>query len=445
MNKLAASLLALSLGTTLSWALPSPPKGFTELFNAKDLDNWRGGTTSDHRALMEMSPEEREAKIAKWTAELGDHWKIEGDELVNDGKGSYLTTKADYGDFELRIEYKTVPKADSGVYLRGVPQVQIWDSTLPDNGSLGREKGSGGLWNNPPGSPGKDPLVKADKPFGEWNSLRVVMVGSRVSVWLNDQLTVDHAILHNYYDRGSKDPSIKANPRPVPRTGPIQLQTHGGEIRWRNVFIREIDGEEANRILASHGEAGEWKPLFNGKDLTGWAGPVDQYEVRDGGIFCMKGKGGTLYTEEEFSNFKVRTEIKIPAGGNNGLAIRYPGKGDTAYLGMCELQVLDDSAPGYAKLDPRQYHGSIYGMVAAHRGYQRPVDEWNFEEVTVNGSRITVELNGTVIVDADVSKVTEFMGNRPHPGKDRTEGSFGFAGHGHPVGFRNLKMLRLNP
>jgi hypothetical protein len=331
------------------------------------------------------------------------------------------------------------------VYLRGVPQIQIWDTTWPDNGTLGRAKGSGALWNNPAGSPGKDPLVLADKPLGEWNSLRVVMVGSRVSVWLNDQLTVDHAILHNFYDRGSKDPALKANPRPVPKLGPIQLQTHGGEIRWRNVFIREIGGEEANKILASHGETPEWKPLFNGKDLSGWAGPTDQYEVRDGGIFCLKGKGGTIYTSEEFSDFKVRTEILIPPGANNGLAIRYPGKGDTAYVGMCELQVLDDASPSYAKLDPRQYHGSIYGIVAAHRGYQRPAGEWNFQEVTVQGSRITVELNGTVIVDADVSQITEFMGNHPHPGMTRTEGSFGFAGHGHPVGFKQLRLLRLKP
>jgi hypothetical protein len=208
MKSVSSCLLALSLSVSLLQAAPTPPQGFTALFNGKDLDNWRGGTTSDHRALLELSAEERDAKIAKWTAELGDHWTIQGDELVNDGKGSYLSTKQDYGDFELHLEYKTVPKADSGVYLRGVPQIQIWDTTWPDNGTLGRAKGSGALWNNPAGSPGKDPLVLADKPLGEWNSLRVVMVGSRVSVWLNDQLTVDHAILHNFYDRGSKDPAL---------------------------------------------------------------------------------------------------------------------------------------------------------------------------------------------------------------------------------------------
>ena len=107
---------------------------------------------------------------------------------------------------------------------------------------------------------------------------------------------------------------------------------------------------------------------------------------------------------------------------------------------MCEVQILDDTAPKYAKLDPRQYNGSVYGMVPAHRGYLRPVGEWNFMEVTVKGPTIKVELNGTRIVDADVSKVTEFMGNHPHPGKDRTSGHFGFAGHNDPVAFRNIRI-----
>lgn len=443
MKRFCFASLFLSLGVLCSQAAPQPPKGYVSLFNGQNFDGWRGGSTFDHRALLEMPELDRAAKIAKWNDDLGGHWTIEGDEIVNDGKGSYLTTLKDFGDFELQLEYKTVPKADSGVYLRGVPQVQIWDPTEPDERGLGRAKGSGGLWNNPPGAPGKDPLEVADKPFGEWNQLRVVMVGSRVTVWLNGKMTVDHAILENYYDRNSKDPAIKANPRPIPRYGPIQLQTHGAEIRWKNIFLREISGQEANKILASHGEDVSWKSIFNGKDFTGWQGPTDQYEIKEGAIFCIQGKGGTIYTVDEFANFKVRSEFKLPPAGNNGFAIRYPGSGNTAYVGMCELQVLDDSSEKYAKLDPRQYHGSVYGIVAAHRGYQRPVGEWNFEEVTVQGSQIRVELNGTVIVDADVAKVTEYMANSPHPGKDRKSGYFGFAGHNEPVGFRALRILSL--
>jgi hypothetical protein len=136
-------------------------------------------------------------------------------------------------------------------------------------------------------------------------------------------------------------------------------------------------------------------------------------------------------------------EIKLPPGGNNGLAIRYPGEGDTAYVGMCELQVLDTEAPMYAGIDPRQAHGSAYGMVPAHRGYLRKTGEWNFEEVTVKGSRIKVELNGTVILDADLADVKTFMANSAHPGKDRKRGHFGFAGHSDPVAFRSVAIRKL--
>lgn len=185
--------------------------------------------------------------------------------------------------------------------------------------------------------------------------------------------------------------------------------------------------------------------IFNGRDFTGWKGPVENYEVKDGAIACKPGKGGTIYTAEEYADFVVRLEILIPAGSNNGLAIRYPGSGDTAYVGMCELQVLDNDAPKYAKLDARQYHGSAYGMVAAKRGHLKPAGEWNVQEVTVKGSTIQVVLNGVTILDTDLSQVNleEVMGKKPHPGKDRTSGHFGFAGHNDLVLFRNIRIKKL--
>lgn len=239
---IAALLVALLLPGQLS-ATP-PPAGFTALFNGHDLTGWRGGSTFDHRKLLALPAAERAAKIAGWTRSLTErktpadlpHWRVEGGELVNDGFGGYATTEKDYGDFELLLDYKTVPLTDSGIYLRGVPQVQIWDYNRPDPKHNGNARGSGGLWNNDETSPGKYPLVLADKPMGEWNHLRILMVGDRVSVWLNDQLVVDHAVLENYYDK--KLPPGQR--RPIPDFGPIQLQTHGGEIRWRNLFIREI-------------------------------------------------------------------------------------------------------------------------------------------------------------------------------------------------------------
>jgi hypothetical protein len=442
--KLLPRLLPLFLAASALAQTPTPPAGFTPLFNGTDLSGFRGGDTFDHRKLLAMPEAERAVKIAEWTKTMREHWRAEGGELINDGKGAYATTEKDYGDFELLVEYKTVPKADSGIYLRGVPQVQIWDYTEEAKFKIGGDKGSGGLWNNSPGAPGKDPLVKADKPFGEWNKFRILMVGSRVSIWLNDQKVVDHAILENYYDKADKALTPEQR-RPVPARGPLQFQTHGGEIRWRNVFVREIGIDEANKILSQHGREGEFKSAWNGKDFEGWAGPIENYEIAEGAIRCRSGKGGTIYAKEEVSDFVARLEFQVPTGGNNGLAIRYPGEGDTAYAGMCELQVLDDEAPKYAKLDPRQYHGSAYGMAAAHRGYLRPVGEWNFQEVTVRGSNIKVELNGTVILDTDLAKLdpATFMAGKPHPGLARSSGFFGFAGHNDPVAFRAIGIKKL--
>ena len=409
------------------------PGGFTALFNGSNLDHWWGATTEDPRKYMALPPEAFQKKHEASLDDIHQHWSAQNGELVNDGKGLFLTTDKYYGDFELLVDYKTVPLADSGIYLRGCPQVQIWDYTETAKFARGADKGSGGLWNNSPGAPGKDPLVKADKPFGEWNHFRIVMAGTRVWVWLNGKQTVNGCVMENYYNRKL----------PVPARGPIQLQTHGGEIRWRNVFIREIGSDEANILLRGTDPKG-FKSIFNGKDLTGWRGPVENYEVKDRSITCKPKQGGTIYTQDEFTNFVARMEFKLPPAGNNGLAIRYPGSGDTAYTGMCECQVLDSEDPKYAALDSRQFHGSAYGMVAAHRGYLRPTGDWNYEEVTVTGSTIKLELNGTVILDADLSKVTEFLGNKKHPGKDRTSGHFGFAGHNDPVMFRNIAIKPLN-
>jgi len=421
----------------------APPKGFTAIFNGKDLAGWYG-MSEDPRKYWALDDKAQKEYREKSLEDAKKHWTVGPDgDLINDGGGKYLTTEKDYGDIELLIEYKTVAKADSGIYLRGTPQVQIWDFTKEGGKwNIGADKGSGGLWNNSPGAPGKDPLVLADKPFGDWNKLRIIQLGARTTVYLNDKLVVDHALMENYWDR-----KTSLFPR-----GPIQLQTHGGEIRWRNIYLREIPAEEANKILAER-DAKAFASIFDGKTLEGWAGAVENYEVKNGAILCKPGKGGVLYTKQEFDDFVARVEFKLPPGGNNGLAIRYPGKGNGAYDGMTELQVLDNESPKYTKLDTRQYHGSSYGMIAAQRGHQRrpgewvsflrPTGEWNFQEVSVKGSKIKVELNGTVILDGDLSTVKEYMANSAHPGKELTKGYFGFCGHNDPVEFRNLSIKSL--
>ena len=408
-----------------------PPAGFTTLFNGRDLTGWRGRPHLDPRTEAGWSDEERAEKQAAWDAEVAQHWSVENGELVNDGHGAYLTTLEDFGDFELQLDYKTVAQADSGIYLRNNPQVQIWDTTeAGGKWNIGADKGSGGLWNNQ--THANRPLVHADNPFGEWNTLRMVMVGEKLTIWLNGKMTVEWTTMENYFDRNA----------PLFARGPVQLQTHGGEIRFRNLFVRRISAEEANWMLGSRDTEG-FQPVFNGLDLTGWSGPTDNYVVEQGTLRCKAGSGGTIYTNQEYADFEARLEFRLPPGGNNGLAIRYPGKGDTAYVGMCELQVLDNTAKKYAGLKEYQFHGSVYGQKAAHRGFLRPVGQWNFQQVRVQGSRITVELNGTVILDQDLSEIEKPPSGHEHPGRTRTSGHFGFAGHNDPVAFRAVQIREL--
>lgn len=267
-----------------------------------------------------------------------------------------------------------------------------------------------------------------DRPLGEWNSLRIVQVGARTTVEANGERIVDHVVMENYFDRK----------RPLPVSGPIQLQTHGGETRFKNVKVRALPSDEANAILLAHGEA-DFESIFDGKTFAGWKGPIDGYEIENGVIRCKRGSGGTIFTEKEYGDFVARLEFRLPQGGNNGLAIRFPGKGDGAYDGMCEVQVLDDTAEKYATLKDWQYCGSIYGQVPAIRGYLRPVGEWNVYEVTVIGSTIRVELNGSIIVDADLSATPPLSGHE-HPGRTRTSGHFGLCGHDDPVEYRSLRI-----
>jgi hypothetical protein len=217
---------------------PTPPEGFTAIFNGRDLAGWYG---LNPHAVGKLEGERREANLKQQREEFAKHWRVENGELVNVGTGPYATTEKDYGDIELWIEYKTVPKADSGIYLRGTPQVQIWDINQlsdPKRPDRNPNRGSGGLFNNTPKSPGRDPLAVADKPFGEWNAFRIRQIGTRTWVWLNDKLVVDDAMMENFWDRS----------KPLADKGPIMLQTHGGEIRWRNIFVREISPDEAAKV-----------------------------------------------------------------------------------------------------------------------------------------------------------------------------------------------------
>ena len=248
----AVLMLGALAGAGVSIALqaqaPRPPDGFTAIFNGRDLSGWRGrpggGGVFSPYVEAKFTPEERTAKQAEWNADRDQHWRVDTakGEIVSDGKGVHLATEKAYGDFELWVDWLlTQPGGDSGIYLRSYPQVQLWDPASARDQRNGADTGSGGLWNNNADNPGKWPLVKADNPIGQWNTLKIKMAGTRVWVVLNDKPVVEGQVLDNFFDRA----------QPVLPTGSIELQTHGSEVRFRNVYVREIPAAEAKALLSS--------------------------------------------------------------------------------------------------------------------------------------------------------------------------------------------------
>jgi hypothetical protein len=198
----------------------TPPEGFTALFNGKDLTGWKGLVGSP-KSRATMTPEQLAEAQKKADDVMRQGWSVEDGALVFSGKGQSLCTAKDYGDFELYVDWKILPKGDSGIYLRGSPQVQIWDPSST-------KVGSGGLYNNQK-NPSK-PTEIADKPIGEWNTFYIKMVGDKVTVKLNDKLIVDNVVLENYWERD----------KPIYPTGQIELQNHGNKLYFKNVYLREI-------------------------------------------------------------------------------------------------------------------------------------------------------------------------------------------------------------
>ena len=209
-----------------------PPTGFTTLFNGKDLKGWQGAI--DVRQRQKLSGEALDKAQKAADDKTLSHWTVENGVLINDGKGGNLATVGEYGDFELHVDWKIEPLGDSGIYLRGVPQVQIWDSaSLKGNLAADKDKGSGGLWNNAKGSKGKDPIKNADRKPGEWNHFRIVMKGKEATIHLNGVLVVDQA-------------ELNVPGWPLPEKGAIELQQHPkqdgsyGKIEFKNIYIKPL-------------------------------------------------------------------------------------------------------------------------------------------------------------------------------------------------------------
>ena len=408
-------------------------EGFVSIFNGKNLSGWKGLVKNPiERATMSSAVMEKEQKKAD--EQMVKSWKVENGLLVFDGPGyDNICTQKQYGDFEMYIDWKLDPagkEPDAGIYLRGTPQVQIWDISRRD---VGAQVGSGGLYNNKFNQ--SKPLMIADNRLGDWNTLYIKMTGDRVSVKLNGQLVVDNVILENYWD----------NSQPIFSVEQIELQAHGSKVYYRDIYIKELKRQEPFKLSPEEAKEG-YKLLFDGTNMHQWIGNTADYIMEDGNIalYPNRGSGGNLYSKNEYSDFVLRFDFQLTPAANNGLGIRTPMVGDAAYVGM-ELQILDNEHPVYKDLFAYQYHGSVYGVIPAKRGYLKPVGEWNYQEVIAKGNHIKVILNGTVILDDDIYEASEngTIDGYDHPGLLNKKGHIGFLGHGSQVKFRNIRIKEL--
>ncbi len=402
--------------------------GYVSIFNGKDMTGWQG-LVKNPIARAKMDKEELEKAQAEANTKLANNWSVKDGCIYFNGKVDNLCTQKMYSDFEMLVDWKISKNGDSGIYLRGAPQVQIWDTARVD---VGAQVGSGGLYNNQK-NPSK-PLVLADNAIGDWNTFRIKMVGERVTVFLNGVLVVDNVVMENYWDR-----SI-----PIFKSEAIELQAHGTDLAFKNIFVRELNND--NPVLSKTEEAEGFKLLFNGKNLDNWQGNKVDYAAEDGLLVVdpKEGARGNLYTEKEYSDFIFRFEFQLTPGANNGLGIHAPLEGDAAYVGK-ELQILDNTADIYKNLQPYQYHGSVYGIIPAKRDFLKPVGEWNYEEVMVKGDDIKITLNGTIIVDGNIKEATKngTADHKDHPGLLRHKGYIGFLGHGSKLKFREIRIKEL--
>ncbi len=407
-------------------------KGFVSMFNGKNLEGWQGMLLDGNPIKIAKLSEKEHAKAQEdANKKMDENWSVRDGQIIFNGHGANLVSAKIYKDFEMIVDWKITKEGDSGIYLRGTPQVQIWDTSRVE---VGAQVGSGGLYNNNPDNI-RDPLKVADNPIDEWNTFRITMIGENVTVYLNGELVVDNVRMDNYWDR-----SI-----PIFKEGTIELQAHGNELAFRDIYVREINTEHIGLTEEEINDG--FISLFNGKNLNGWQGNTTDYYAENGELVVNPKRGGhgNLFTEKEYSDFIFRFDFQLTPGANNGLGIRAPLEGDAAYVGM-ELQILDNTAPIYANLHEYQYHGSVYGVIPAKRGFLNPVGEWNSEEVIVQGSKVKVILNGETIVDGDIKEASKngTIDGNDHPGLKREKGYIGFLGHGSELKFKNIRIKNLS-
>ena len=343
--------------------------GFVSLFNGKDLTGWKG-LVGNPIMRAKMSDTALQTAQAKADLKMKEDWVVKDGLLNYTGnlRGENLATVKEYGDIEMYIDWKIQEKGDAGIYLRGTPQVQIWDTSRRE---VGAQVGSGGLYNNQKNV--SKPLVVADNKIGEWNTFHIIMKADKVTVYLNGILVTDNIALENYWNRTL----------PLFVKEQIELQAHGTFVSYRNIYLRELPSSDPISLNAQEAKEG-FSLLFDGTHINEWTGNTVGYVIKEGALVVNpeNGSGGDLFTKNEYGDFIYRFDFQLTHGANNGIGIHAPLQGDAAYLGM-EVQVLDSEDPQYANLQPYQYHGSVYGVMPAKRGFLRPIGEWNNEEIMV--------------------------------------------------------------
>ena len=405
--------------------------GYEQIFNEKDLTGWKG-LVGNPITRSKMSAKELATAQAKVDKQAAENWIVEDGTIFFTGKGDNLCTEKKYGDFEMLVDWKLYPgkEPDAGIYLRGTPQVQIWDISRTN---VGAEVGSGGLYNNKTHE--SIPLKVADLELGAWNTFYIKMIGDRVTVHLNGELVVDNVILENYWDRSL----------PIFAMEQLELQAHGSEVAYRDIYVKEIDRAEPY-TLSDEEKSDNFEVLFDGTNMHNWTGNTKDYIIENGNlvIYPSDSHGGNLYTKKEYDNFVFRFEFQLTPGANNGLGIRTPMEVDAAYHGM-ELQILDNDAPMYKDLEEYQFHGSVYGVIPAKRGFLKPLGEWNYQEVVADGDNIKITLNGTTILDGNIREASKngTLDGKDHPGLLNKSGHIGFLGHGSVVKFKNIRVKQL--
>lgn len=428
-NPLAILILLGIANLASAEKLNVPPKGFVALFNGKDISGWQGlaGKGGNPLSRMKMSPQQLATAQAAADQQAREHWQAKDGVLVFDGKGKSLCTKKKYGNFEMYVDWKIHEKGDSGIYVRGAPQIQIWDP------KHAKGVGSGGLYNNKQ-NPSK-PLVVADNPIGEWNTFFIRMVGERVTVKLNGKLVTDNVILENYWDRK----------QPIFAREQIELQNHGNTLYFRNIYIRELPDVETAATRSDQ----NFFALYDGSSLSSWNFEKGGWTIdEDGNLARQPGKRGNyIWSKESFDDFTLDLDFKMSKGCNSGVFVRTANPKSPVQTGI-EIQILDSH--GRSGLGAHAC-GAIYDLVAPTTDAARAAGKWNHMTVTAKGSKLSVVLNSKLVAQMDLDRWAE-AGKNPDGTKNKFKtalkdfkrsGFIGFQDHGKPVWLRNVRVKRL--